>query len=147
MKNNKITAVYARTSSKKQNYELQLEAAKPYLDGIDPENVNIFVDQGVPISSQTKELMKLIELISKDQVSTLIVYDRNRLSRSLDDYLFLVNLINIHQVEVVFTSSREEIDKFGDMYREDIVAHIRKLEGIMLSNRIKTGIKAKKYKN
>jgi DNA invertase Pin-like site-specific DNA recombinase len=146
MQNNKITAVYVRTSSKNQNHELQLDAARPFLKGIEPESVSIFIDQGVSGSSQPKELVKLIDLISKNRVATLVVYDRNRLNHSLDNYLLLVNLINIHKVEVIFTSSSEDNDKLGDIYREGISALLRKMERIMLSNRIKAGIKGKQSK-
>ncbi|MEA3321477.1 MAG: recombinase family protein [Bacillota bacterium] len=146
MKDNKITAVYARTSSKKQDYKLQLEAAKPYLKGIEPEDVINFIDHGVSGLSQPKELEKLIDLISKNQISTLIVYDRNRLNYSVDSYLQLVNLINIHQIDVIFTSGREEIHNLEDISREGIWALIRKMERIMLSNRIKLGIKGKRSK-
>jgi len=82
MENNKKTVVYARTSTKKQNYELQLEAAKPFLRGIQEENLTFIVDHGAPATSKLKGLQQLIDLIKKGQVDTLIIYKRDRLIRS-----------------------------------------------------------------
>ncbi|WP_417898461.1 recombinase family protein [Bacillus haimaensis] len=143
MKNNKITTVYARTGSKKQNFQLQLEAAGPYLKGIEPADLLYFIDEGVPGSSQPLELIKLINLIRKDLVDTLVVYDRSRLTSSVDNYLQLVNLINRHQVKVIFTSTGEENHRLEDLYSEGFIALMLKLEGIMLSNRIKESKKRK----
>ncbi|MEH7076986.1 recombinase family protein [Neobacillus drentensis] len=143
MKNNKITAVYARTSSKKKSLELQLEAASPFLKGIEPEGLIYFIDEGVSGSSQPTELVKLLDLIKKDRVDTLVVYDRSRLTSSVDNYLQLVNLINRHQVKVIFTLALEENHSLEDLYSEGFKALMVKLEGIMLSNRIKEGIKRK----
>lgn len=58
MENTKVIAVYARTSSRKQDFKLQLEAAYPYLKGIEPEGVFYFIDEGVSGSSQPLELKK-----------------------------------------------------------------------------------------
>lgn len=55
MENNKKTVVYARTSTKKQNYELQLEAAKPFLKGIQ-ENLIFIVDHRAPATSKPNGL-------------------------------------------------------------------------------------------
>ena len=141
MKNKKITAVYARTSSRKQNLKFQLEAAYPYIKGTEPEGLLCFIDEGVSGSSQPFELKKLIDLIRKDLVDTLVVYDRSRLTTSLDSYLELINLIDRHQVKVIFTAAAEE--KIGDIYREGLKALLKKYESIMLSNRIKDGLKLK----
>ncbi|WP_096156208.1 recombinase family protein [Bacillus sp. FJAT-45066] len=87
LKKHKATAVYARTSSKKQNFELQIEAASPYLQGIVPEGLFYFVDEGVTGSSKPVELLKLIDLIKQDLIDTIVVYERSRLTASLDTYL------------------------------------------------------------
>jgi DNA invertase Pin-like site-specific DNA recombinase len=143
MKNNKITTVYARTSSKNQNLKLQLEAASPYLKGIEPAGLLFFIDEEFPESSQPLELINLIDLIRKDLVDTLVVFDRSRLTSSVDNYLQLVNLINRHQVKVIFTSTGEENHRFENLYSEGLTALMLKLEGIMLSNRIKESKKRK----
>lgn len=141
MENTKVTAVYARTSSRKQDIKFQLEAAYPYLKGIEPEGLLYFIDEEVSGSSQPFELKKLLDLIRKDLVDTLVVYDRSRLTTSLDSYLELINLIDRHQVKVIFTAAAEE--KIGDIYREGLKALLKKYESIMLSNRIKDGLKLK----
>ncbi|WRP06587.1 recombinase family protein [Rossellomorea aquimaris] len=142
MKNNKITAVYARTSSKKQNFVLQIEAASPYLKGIEPENLFYFVDEGVSGSSQPVELQKLLDLIRNDQIDTLVVYDRSRLTTSVETYLQLINLIDRHQVRVIFAATGHNY-RLVDIYTEGLNVLMKKIEGINLSNRIKEGKKRK----
>ncbi|SEP61640.1 hypothetical protein SAMN05216232_0362 [Virgibacillus subterraneus] len=44
MDNNKKTVVYARTASDKQSFDLQLEAAKPFLKGVREEDVVIITE-------------------------------------------------------------------------------------------------------
>jgi DNA invertase Pin-like site-specific DNA recombinase len=102
MEKNKATAVYARTSNKKQNFELQIEAASPYLKGIDSEGLFYFVDEGISGSSKPVELLKLIDFIKEGRIDTLVVYERSRLTTSLDTYLELINLFDRHQVKVIF---------------------------------------------
>jgi DNA invertase Pin-like site-specific DNA recombinase len=145
MKKCKATAVYARTSSKKQNFVLQIEAASPHLKGIEPEGLFYFVDEGVSGFSKPVDLLKLIDLIKNDEISTLVVYDRKRLVTSLDIYLQLINLIEMHKVKVIFTATDEE--EFGDIYAEGVKGLIIKYESIMLSNRIKAGQKYRASRN
>ncbi|PEQ84672.1 hypothetical protein CN481_22150 [Bacillus sp. AFS006103] len=92
MENNKKTVVYARTSTKKQNYELQLEAAKPFLKGNQGENLIFIVDHGAPATSKPNGLQQLLDLIKKEQVDTLIIYKRDRLTRSEDEYIDILKL-------------------------------------------------------
>jgi site-specific DNA recombinase len=139
MENNKKTAIYARTGSKKQNIELQIEAAIPYIKGIDPENVVYFIDEGVSISSQPKGLHKLLDLIAKDQIQTLITYERDRLTRNFYEYLKLVNLINFHNTKVVFTATGNNVS-LGNIYSEGVYALVNNIERIEMSNRIKSSL-------
>lgn len=71
----------------------------------------------------------------------MVVYERSRLTSSLDSYLQLINLIDRHQVKVIFTVAEEE--RIGDIYTEGLKALLKKYESIMLSNRIKDGLKLK----
>lgn len=137
----KITAVYARTSSKKQNFESQIEAASPYLKGLEPEGVLYFVDEGVSGSSKPEGLSNLLDLIKEDLIGTLVVYNRSRLTNSLDTYLELINLLDRHQVKVIFTATAEE--GIGDILTEGLKALFQKYESIMMSNHIKDGLKRK----
>jgi site-specific DNA recombinase len=141
MKNNKKTVVYARTASKKQNIDLQLEAAKPYLKGIPEENIIIITDQ-VPATSQPEGFDNLLDLIRNDQVETLIVYKRDRITRNLDEYLDLLKLINHHQVKVAFTASGHPPININ-LQIESLYADIINRERIIMSNRIKTALKVK----
>lgn len=107
MKNNKKIVVYARTASKKQNIDLQLEAAKSHLKGVQEEKIVTLTDEATSISSHRKGLQTLLELVKNDQVDTLIVYQQDRLTRSAHEYLEIMDLIYKHKVKVIFTGNED----------------------------------------
>lgn len=144
MENDKKTAVYVRTATKKQNHEVQLEAAKPFTKGIQEENLILIEDLGVASSSKLKGLEKLRELISKDKVDTLIVYSRDRLSRDDEDYVALVNLIYANDIKVVFTSKGSapfNPDQISGILHEYLFLAMKNVERKQMSLRIKQGLK------
>lgn len=148
MNNNKKTVVYARTASENSNINIQLDAAKPFLEKIEPESLFYIIDKGVRINSQSKGngFQELLSLIKQNQVDTLIVYNRDRLTRSVDQYIELINTIKRHKVNVIFTATEHSSNisnKLEDLYTEGIYALITKFEGVMMSNRIKDGIRRK----
>lgn len=143
MKSNKKTVVYARTSSKKQSYKLQLDAAKAYLKGIPDENIVYIVDHGVPVSSNLNGLQQLLDLISQDQVDTLIVYSRDRLTRNEDEYQAILKLIYAHEVKVVDTA-KGTLPFNQNQQIEDFYLRVINMEKASMSNRIKAGLTRKK---
>lgn len=146
MKNNKKTVVYARTASKKQNIDLQLKAAEPFLSGIHDENILIIADSVTPRSSQPKGLQKLLELIKSDQVDTLIVFHRDRLTRSFDEYLKMLKLIYEREIKVIFTA-REHVpfnhDQNTGLISESLFLLFIEMERTNMSKRRKAAMKRK----
>lgn len=145
MKKDKKTVVYARTTTKRQNINLQLEAAKPFLQGIEEGSVLTIADSVTPKSYQPKGLQWLLDLIKNDQVDTLIVSTRDRLSRNYDEYMEIINEIYKHQVKVIFTSRERPLihDRDSGVTFENILAMVREKERKIKSQRIKAGLKRK----
>lgn len=146
MKNNKKTVVYARTSTKKQNLELQLDAAKPFVKGISEEHLLIIEEHGVPISSKREGLQQLLDLIRQDQVETLIVFQRDRLTQNEDEYQDILRLIYSHGVKVILTSKSAipfNNDQKDGMLFETLILQFINMEKIHMSMRIKNALKMK----
>ena len=147
MKNNKKTVIYARTAaSNKQSLDLQLEAAKPFVKGVQEENVVIITETASSGLTQQVGLQKILELVKNDQLETLIVYQRDRLARNLIDYSEIAKLIYAHKVKVIFTASGElpfDSEQGSGVLKEIIYSQHREKERNMMSNRIKAALKAK----
>lgn len=149
MENNKKTVVYARTSSEKQSIDLQLAAARPFLKGVQEENVVIFTEIAASKLSQQVGLKEIMRLVENDQVDTIIVYQRDRLTRSFYKYLEIIDLIYAHKVKVIFTLSDEmpfQHDQEVGVLKEFYNAFLLEKERNHMSNRIKS-LKAKSLKN
>jgi DNA invertase Pin-like site-specific DNA recombinase len=146
MENNKKTVVYARTSTKKQNYELQLEAAKPFLKDIQEENLILIVDHCAPATSKPKGLQQLLDLIKEDQVDTLIIFKRDRLTRSEDEYLDILKSIYANGIKVVLTAEDSlpfNHDQKSGFLFESLIIKVINMEKTNMSIRIKAGLKMK----
>jgi site-specific DNA recombinase len=140
MKENKKTVVYARTASNKQNIDLQLDAAKPFLKEVLQEDVVIITEIATSGLSQQKGLQKVLELVKTNQVDTLLVYQSDRLTRNMNDYLEIINSIYAHKVKVIFTASEDtsfQHDQESGPLMEFIYLLVNEQERIHMSNRMK----------
>lgn len=110
-----LIVIYCRVSSASQNLELQLSAAKRYLESLglkENEDFIIFLnDYDVSATklkiSKRPKLMELISLIKEGKVKTDVVYKRDRLARNFYEYVDIVNVFNKYEVEVVYTATNE----------------------------------------
>ncbi|MFI2858620.1 recombinase family protein [Paenibacillus sp. JSM ZJ436] len=107
----KLVVVYTRVSSGSQNLREQKAAAKNVLEmrNINEEDVLFLEDFNV---SATKNNMKnrpnfnrLLRMVSEDKVATIIIYARDRAYRNFYEGSQFNDLVNLHNVEVVYTAS------------------------------------------
>lgn len=113
--------LYARKSVERENSiscETQLEYCKSVirLEERD-ENIITFVDNGFSGGNMNRDgFQKMMELVRQDQVSKVIVYKLDRISRSLSDFVNILQEFKAHKVE--FVSSQESFDTsspYGEM--------------------------------
>lgn len=105
--------LYARKSVERENSiscETQLEYChmmiKPEERG---EKVMTFVDNGFSGGNVNRDgFQKMMKLIRQGKVSKVIVYKLDRISRSLSDFMNILQAFKEHQVE--FVSSQESFD-------------------------------------
>ncbi|WP_245736040.1 recombinase family protein [Virgibacillus subterraneus] len=91
-------------------------------------------------------MREVLELVKKNQVDTLVVYQRDRLTRSCYKYLEIVDLMNTHKVKVIFTASDDipfQHDQEDGVLKEFHYALLLEKERNHMSNRIKDALKAK----
>ncbi|MCZ2846176.1 MAG: recombinase family protein [Candidatus Bathyarchaeota archaeon] len=119
-KHEKIKVFLRRVSTENQSLEMQIAADKQFRDELDEDEYIEINELGVSANKvqlkQRKELVKLINLIEKEQVDTIYFYDRSRLTRNFYEYLELVDKFIAHKVKVVFTTTDANYLPFSSNY-------------------------------
>lgn len=141
-------AVYCRVSTSSQNINQQVSLAEIYIaqNNLDTERVQYFLDDNVSANKLTSEkrpqLQKLITELKKGKIKTVLVQNRDRLTRNFYEYVELVKLLYKYEVNVVFTdSSQSPFSKV--LYIESFYGIITQFEGRNISGR--TNLAAKQF--
>ncbi|RDE34142.1 hypothetical protein DV713_08565 [Parageobacillus thermoglucosidasius] len=134
----KLKVLYMRVSSDNQSEEMQLNAAKRYLEQYNPDEVLILCDHGISATKlplhKRPQLVKLLDLVREDKVDTLLVYQRDRLARDFYEYLTIISELIKHNVNVIFTAS--DSPQFNkDIVLEGAYAIFAQHEGHLINKR------------
>ena len=105
--------LYARKSIERENSiscETQLEYCKSVIKPDERnEKIITIVDNGFSGGNVNRDgFQKMMKLVRQDQVSKVIVYKLDRISRSLSDFVNILQEFKTHKVE--FVSSQESFD-------------------------------------
>lgn len=114
-------ALYARKSIERENSiscETQLEYCKATLKPDEKsEKILTFVDNGYSGGNTDRDgFQKMMKMIERGKISKLVVYRLDRISRSLSDFVNILNTLK--QYNVKFVSSQESFDTsspYGEM--------------------------------
>ena len=136
----KKACFFTRVSTNSQQVELQVKAAARYRELYSEEDTILINEFGVSSNKVSmknrKHLQKLIEMVKREEIHTLFVYDRSRLTRRFYEYFFLYNLFWEHEVKVVFTTNAGLYPPFSrDIVTEGINALLTEEEGKNISRR------------
>ena len=106
-------ALYARQSVEKENSiscETQIEYCKSVLKPDErEEKILTFIDNGYSGGNINRDgFQKMLKQIEQGKISKVIVYKLDRISRSLSDFVNILQTFKKHQVE--FVSSQESFD-------------------------------------
>lgn len=115
MEENNLIVNYGRVSSAAQSLELQLSAARRYLESQGLTGNEDFVielcDHDVSATKlkmkDRPKLMELIRLIQEGNVKNVIAYKRDRLARNFYEFVDITRIFIKYNVEVVYTASNE----------------------------------------
>ncbi|MED3550924.1 recombinase family protein [Cytobacillus praedii] len=110
-----LTVIYGRVSSAAQSLELQLSAARRYLESQGLTGKENFVieltDHDVSATKfkmkDRPKLMELIQLIQEGKVKKVIGYKRDRFARNFYEFVDITRVFIKYNVEVVYTASNE----------------------------------------
>lgn len=113
--------LYARKSVERENSiscETQLEYCKTAIKPNERnEKIITFIDNGFSGGNTNRDgFQKMMKLVRQGKVSKIIVYKLDRISRSLSDFVNILNEFKAHNVE--FVSSQESFDTsspYGEM--------------------------------
>lgn len=114
-------AIYARKSIERENSiscETQLEYCRAMIKPDEKlEKIIPFVDNGFSGGNTDREgFQKMMRLIERGKISKVIVYRLDRISRSLTDFVGILDTLKRHNVQ--FVSSQESFDTsspYGEM--------------------------------
>lgn len=114
-------ALYARKSIERENSiscETQLEYCKTMLKPDEKnEKILTFVDNGFSGGNvERDDFQKMMKMIERGNINKLVVYRLDRISRSLSDFVKILNTLK--QYNVKFVSSQESFDTsspYGEM--------------------------------
>jgi len=115
--------IYARKSVERENSiscETQIEYCKLMIKPNErEEEVVTFIDNGFSGGNMNRDgFQQMMNLVKQDKVKKIIVYKLDRISRSLSDFINILEVLKKHNVE--FVSSQESFDT-GSVYGEMIV--------------------------
>ena len=116
-----MLALYARKSVERENSiscDTQIEYCKMMIKPEEQgEQVVTFVDNGFSGGNVNREgFQKMMRLVRQGRVSKVIVYKLDRISRSLSDFMNILQEFKAHHVK--FVSSQESFDTaspYGEM--------------------------------
>lgn len=114
-------ALYARKSIEKENSiscETQIEYCKSTLNPLEKEDkILTFIDNGFSGGNTERDgFQKMMQMIERGKITKLVVYRLDRISRSLSDFVKILNTLK--QYNVKFVSSQESFDTsspYGEM--------------------------------
>jgi site-specific DNA recombinase len=138
------TVIYARSSTKLQEDSVDTQQQSIYeyamIKGllIDDTYVDPHVSARKKSVHERPELKRLIKDIKKGEISTLIVYKRDRLARKVDEHIMLYHLFKKHKVKLHFVASNEHEMKFdvlGEVF-ELMIGVMNQREGEQINSRI-----------
>lgn len=130
---------YKRTSSGGQDLKLQTETNAQYLRDIPEEEKLIFTDFDVSATKLSMDnrpaLSRMLKLIEDGMISTVVVYERDRLARNVYEYIYIVKKFYEKDIEVIFTAT--EAPSFSkDLFLETWYGLSAQFEGKKISTRL-----------
>ena len=136
----KKACFYQRVSTKSQDVEMQVKAAARFRKQYTEDEIIDINEHGVSSNKlsmkERKHLLALIDHVKRDEIHTLYVYDRSRLTRRFYEYFSIYSLLWEHKVQVVFTTTDPTYPPFSlDTVTEGINALLTEEEGKNISRR------------
>ncbi|RSK26541.1 recombinase family protein [Bacillus sp. HMF5848] len=137
----KYDVFHRRVSTQQQSLEMQMTADEEYRMTLDESEYVEFNELGissnkVPLSKRDK-MREIIKMIQSGSVKTIYTYDRTRLTRNFYEYLELVDLFLMNDINVVFTTNDSYYPPFSsNPYTEGFNGVLIEEEGKAIARRM-----------
>lgn len=94
--------IYARVSTRSQEYDRQIEELRAYCKKMGFEVVKEFAEtvSGAKTAAERAALSELLNYVETHEVDKVVVYECSRLSRRVIDFLQIIDYLNSRQVSV-----------------------------------------------
>lgn len=141
----KSDVIYARVSTHKQakrgDLERQVEKVKSYAIYQNVNNLIVKTDIASGLNDNRKNLLSLIDMVQKGQVSRIFVLYKDRLTRF--GYNYLKKICDFHGVSIIVVSDEVDNKNQSEELVDDIIALIHSFSGKLygLRHKIKKEIK------
>lgn len=141
---NKRDVIYSRVSTYGQQKQGDLDRQVDYIlsNRNDLKNVLVFKELGSGLNSKRKKLLKLIDMILKDEVNRIFITYKERLTRFGFEYI--ETICNHHNVEIVIMQTENDNKSVEQELAEDIMNLLASFSGKLYglrSHKNKKGIK------
>jgi len=123
---NKLNVIYARVSTQKQKkyLEKQIELCKQYALSKGLKIDEIITDIGSSFNFKRKGLTKLIKLLLSNELSTIIIYSKDRLSRFVFNIFQLLTEQFNTKIEIIDNSETLHSEEQVRDYTEELISFI-----------------------
>lgn len=96
----KISAIYCRESTEKQNIQSLIDMCKKAAKKINLQNIKVYYDVASGYNKDREQYNKLKEDIQNNLVDTLVLYESSRLTRDELEHHIFYGLLRVHNVKV-----------------------------------------------
>ena len=139
--------IYARVSTKGQDYERQLEELRRYASQMEYDVVREFSEKisGAKKFDEREALLDLLEYVSAHPVDKVLIYECSRLSRRAVDFLSVIETLTAQRVSVyILQNGLETLSPNGTpnpiaQLVLGVLAQFNSLERSLIRSRMESG--------
>lgn len=94
--------IYARVSTKGQEYDRQVEELKAYAERMNYNTIKVFTEKisGAKKVEERQALTELLEYVEANHVDKVLVYECSRISRRAVDFLQVIDYLTTKKISV-----------------------------------------------
>lgn len=133
--------IYARVSKQDLTIDNQINACKTYIAQRGFKLIDIYGDVVSGYKSRRPQLDRLINDMRTGKFEIIIVYKLDRLGRSLQHLLQLVNIFKSHNINFACVSQNIDTSTASGKFTFHILGAVAEFERELISERTKEGLK------
>ena len=141
--------IYARTSTKDQRLDIQLDALNELSKRMNYQLVDTIIDEGVSggkLGMNREGMKRLLQMVNRKEVDVVLVYSVDRVGRKLSDIISITELLSEKGVGLII--HKNGIDTTTSMGRHmlSFFALVAEMEKDFITSRVRDGMAVAKKK-